>query len=340
MSTRARIGLDITPSRITAVRIIDAAKPTIANATVVVRDHHDEPFNDLDARRIASAMVRSGCDGGEIVVSAPVAHTLCAALELPKGVGLDDATRIAKIELARGSRLSPDSIECGWWEVPAPVRASDTRHVLAIGLAHSQSEAMIQTLERAGIQVAGIDTRPCAIARGLRAVASGGALVADIGDEHTLLFMTFEGAVLYSRVLSDVSLQSLYRKMRERCGLDERACDLILGDHAHTVMNAPGVRACVTGMYEALCAEVSRSFAYATHRYPAVDLKSLVLTGRGAGLPGLRNRLSDLGVRCVAPCVAEMGSLTAATFDLATRTDLTCAIGLASARFERMRGAA
>lgn len=340
MSTRARIGLDITSSRMTAVRVVDGKRPSITAATVVLRDRHDEPFSEMDARRIASAMVRSGCEGGDVVLSAPVAHTLCAALEIPKGVGFDDATRIAKMELARGSRLSPDSIECGWWEVPPPVRASDTRHVLAIGLSHSHSEAMIQTLESAGIQVAGIDTRPCAIARGLRTCVHGGSIVADIGDDHTLLFMTCEGSVLYSRVLTDVSCHGLYRRIRERCGLDDRACDLILGDHANTVMNAPGVRACVTGMYEALCAEINRSLAYAAHRYPSISVKSLALTGRGAVLPGLRNRIAAIGVDCIMPCVAELGALNPSAIDLASRTDLTCAIGLTAARFVQMRGAA
>lgn len=340
MSADARIGIDITPTRMTAVRMVAGKRLTMTAAVVVRREHMDEPLNEHDVKRLVSAMARSGCDSGDMIVSAPVAHTLCAALEIPVGIASDDAMRIAKMELARGSKLSPESIECGWWDVPAPARATETRHALAIGLSHVHAEHMIRVLESGGIAVNAIDTRPCAIARALRSCTDGASIVADIGDEHTLLFMINDGVVLYSRVIADLSLTTLSRKMKERCGLDDRAIDLLLGDHAHAVMNAPNVRGCVTNMYETLSAEISKSVNYATHRYPGLAIKNVSLSGRGAVLAGLRNRLESPNLPCIMPCVAELCSLTGSTFDLGHRTDLVCAIGLAGWRAEQMRGAA
>ncbi len=162
-------------------------------------------------------------------------------------------------------------------------------------------------LEGAGLDVIAIDTPGCAIARAclpLRAQsgASHTSLTAilEVGWHSALLIVACGGAdgvVVYERSIVEAGLSRLFAAVRTRLGLEESVLDLLLSGGAPT--KDPGThpllteaRGCITEFLESLIPEVQRSLSYTAHRYQGWTLSRLLVTGDGADLIGLCERLA------------------------------------------------
>jgi Tfp pilus assembly PilM family ATPase len=106
--------------------------------------------------------------------------------------------------------------------------------------------------------------------------------------------------VIYERSISESGLGRAFEALRTRLGLDESAIELLLSgglDRRATQDAKPGplhteARSCITEYLDALIPEVQRSLTYATHKYQGWSMARLAVTGDGASLTGLLERLN------------------------------------------------
>lgn len=266
-----------------------------------------------ELKRLCEALNRQGFIGNRVVVAAPSSKVMSAALELPprsSGAPVED---LAKQELARAARKSPDSIEVASWEVPAPPRAADGTSVLAVGLAHEDAEGLLDALEGAGFFVEALDCRCLATSRACRSVLGDGAHVSsilDLSEGAASLTIVHSGIVAYDRPMREAGLGQVRASLSKELKVDSEGVDFVMetiamqrGDGElpeHTVRAARGVVDEHVGM---IVQELRSVMAYAMHRYPG-SVGPVLLTGPGATLVGLDSRIRselDLDARVVRP---------------------------------------
>jgi Tfp pilus assembly PilM family ATPase len=315
----APIGLDIAGRWIKAAQVGPGRhndRPRLlAAARLSRRDTSNvAAFSPADADLVAGVLDRAGFRGRQVVLVAPRDLLYTEVLELPPRSSGAPLEQLARMELARCNRCDPDSFELGHWDLPALGRSgaarageSDTTQVFAVGLAHNRAETIIDALHGAGLEVVAIDTPGCSLARACRAHAAGGApagqsgelaAILDIGWNSALLVVVCAqsgGSVIYERSIVESGLSSIFQAIRTRLGVEENVVDLVFagghqGSSGHPIMTE--ARGSITDYLETLVPEVQRSISYTTHRYQGWSMSRLLVTGDGAGLAGVTERLS------------------------------------------------
>jgi Tfp pilus assembly PilM family ATPase len=308
------IGLDISGRWIKAAQVSPSRSDShkLGAAARLTRADAAAPFSPADADLVAGVLERLGFEGHQVVLVAPRDMLYTDVLELPPRSSGAPIDQLARMELARSNRCDPDSFELGLWDLPAAGRGGggagpEGSHVFAVGLPHEKSEPLISALEGAGFDVVAIDTPGCAIARAclpLRAQAGAShtslTAILEVGWHSALLIVACGGAdgvVVYERSIVEAGLCRLFAAVRARLGLEEAALDLLLSgaaptkdSGAHPLLSE--ARGCITEFLEGLIPEVQRSLSYTAHRYQGWTLSRLLVTGDGADLIGLCERLA------------------------------------------------
>jgi Tfp pilus assembly PilM family ATPase len=233
-------------------------------------------------------------------------------LELPPRASGAPIEQIARGELARAATLSAGAFEMACWDLPAPQRSNDATAVLAVAVRHTDAEALIDPFERGGANVVALDTASWALARSMRPCADqpgSATAVVDLGFSGSNLVLLGDGRVLYQRHLRDAGVGAMHRAVAERIDGPEEAARLLLTDPNATTDPArlAWLRKLISGYIEHLIDELQVSFAFAAHRYPALPLRKLLLTGGGAALTGAADSIrSRLPVDVAVPRAAEL----------------------------------
>jgi Tfp pilus assembly PilM family ATPase len=316
----APIGLDIAGRWIKAAQVGPGSSPDrpklLAASRLSRRDSANiSAFSPAAADLIAGVLDRAGFKGRQVVLVAPRDLLYTEVLELPPRSSGAPLEQLARMELARCNRCDPDSFELGLWDLPALARPgapragdSETSQVFAVGLAHNRAEPIIEALHGAGLEVVAIDSPGCALARACRTLASTGvpagtsgslAAILDVGWNSALLVVVCaqaDGSVIYERSIIESGLSSVFQAIRTRLGVEENVVDLVFAGGSqgsagvHPILSE--ARTCVTDYLEALIPEVQRSISYTTHRYQGWSMSRLLVTGDGAGLAGVSERIS------------------------------------------------
>lgn len=306
--------------------------------------------------RLAAALARRGFEGECVRIAVPRSMLVMESLELPPRSSGAPIEKLARIELARAHRLSPDELECAVWDLPTPARGGDLSHVVACGIRRTDGERLAATVAAAGMIVSGIDLRSWSVARAVGLIDQpgiGARALIDIAWDACTLAVTHRGVLVFKRSVDDGALRNLLGTVAERLkiGLDavESALDENLWrDRAASREDARLVqresRQAVTAYFDAMVPEIARSLAYASQRF-GVPITDLTLTGEGAGLAGLATRLIEqpgmegvpvrawtapgAGSDSASPAV-RAGSGLGPEFNSDLGPDMACAIGLAS----------
>jgi Tfp pilus assembly PilM family ATPase len=270
-----------------------------------------------------------------LVLSVPAAKLESELLELPPRASGAPIEEIARSEMGRASALSGAAFEMASWDLPAPQRGNDATAVLAVAVRHADADALIDPFEEGGANVMALDTASWALARAMRPIAGepgSVTAVVDLGFCGSSLVLLGADRVLYQRHLRDAGVGTLHGTVAERFEGPEDAVRILL-----TEPGAPGdpgrqawVRKLIAGYVEHLIDELQVSFAFAAHRYPAVPLKRLLLTGGGAALIGLADSIrARLPVEVRVPRAGELVDVPPHLFQCAESIIHATAIGLA-----------
>lgn len=334
------IGVDVGAAYIAAAQVREGAggAPALHAAVRFERARPGTPLSVDEAARTLDVLDRQGFVGNTIVSCAPLARQISAVMELPTRASGAPVDVLARAEIARQHRLDVSRVQAQCWDLPVPpkTRGGETGPVMAVGCTISDAESILHPLLEAGADVAALDARCVALARGAGladAAATGSrlALALDLEMEASLLVVTVDGVVVYERVLPEASLGGLCERVSSKHGLDPAMAMVALREAGAADDAAPGERTewpalgsirSIIGEFAAdIGREVSVSSGYAGQRFPQAagheGKARLALTGEGARIGGLARR------------IAERAGLPVATAQRARAPERRVAMGLA-----------
>ena len=344
--SRSAIGLDIGGRHAKAVQLERADTGTGWRLAAVAHFPRTRVAPELtagDVREIAEVLFRRGFSGHRVVVPVPNEKLLSGVLDVPARAAHVPVEQIARMELARTCRCTPDSFEMGCWELPAPARAKRNAQVMAVGCSHQDADAFLDVFESAGLDVTALDVRPSALARAAAPMAPADKSVwalLDLGWSSGTIVMLFGDAIVYSRTLGESGVRSLHESLKNRCGLESDVTDYLLSEaNSRGVTDAAlptggqlpaEARGVLAAYLESLTHELKISLSYVSNEYSETPLNKLLLTGSSAGLPGLAKHLSaELGLEARAVTAAELCECPPALLESASSPALVAAVGLA-----------
>lgn len=252
-----------------------------------------------DADLIAGLIERNGFEGVELVLGVPRDLLLSASLELPPRSSGAPLEQIARLELARAHRVDPASFEMAMWEVPAPARASDATHALAVALSPPRLEPFIDALEARGLEVHALSPRPHALQNAAHPLLIGGGLTAfiDANWDGLGISISLDATIVVDRFIENASWARVCIDGAARVGSTPEAAHAALCGPNKAAVSVGAFRALASEYLETVVPEAARSVSYAAHRYPAAPPVRALLTGDAWALPGLLEKLNDaLGV--------------------------------------------
>ncbi len=341
---RSAIGLDLGARRVKAVQLEaapDAAKGwRVAAAACVNRAAPGTPFDHTELARITDTLDRLCFVGNRVVLAAPSDKLITGMLELPR-TGQISLEQIARVELARTSKISPDAFEMGCWELPAQAKATKAAHVMAVGYAHAEAAKLLDLVESAGLDVAAVDVRPCALARacaGVIAPPPGITALLDLGWSSSSVVLVHMGMVVYVRDLCEAGMNRVYDDLAARLKLEPELVDYLFSEvglrEAAESRDGPALpseaRGILSNYADGLVRDLLASFAYVARQYTDSSVSRLLLTGSGATVPGLAEHLTrELGQETTAVAPKDLIECAPAFLEVCSSPELTPAIGLA-----------
>lgn len=348
------IGVDIGDRWMIASQLIAGGQGRSAlGASVRLPRTATGALTTAEAVLLGQTIAHAGFVGSRIALVAPDQALLPAVLELPPRTSKAPIERLARIEVARIHRREPDGFDLATWDLPATDRTRGATHAMAIALPTEAGDAAAGAFDVTGADVVAIEPRACALAR-CGAAASGGVpglySVVDVGWSATtlvLLHVTGDGpaSVVYERRMQEVQLGSCVERMRDSIGLETDVAEAAMRRSEEEMREAKlaelyrTIRRYQTELSDALVPEVQRSLVYAMQRYPAIPMAGVWLTGEGAGVRGVRARLSSalaLDVRLMTPAtLTRMDDRSPMARDAMMMTSLGLAAFSEAARQER-----
>jgi Tfp pilus assembly PilM family ATPase len=370
---RSPIGLDIGARRVKAVQLEPTAPAAgvgggapagwrVATATCVNRTAPGKPLDAGEAARLVDTLDRLGFVGSRVVLAAPSDKLITGMLELPRaGGGQIPLEQIARVELARNNKVAPESFEMGCWELPVPARAGKAVHVMAVGFPHADATQLLDLVERAGLDVVGVDARSCALARACAAAVTrppGITALLDLGWNAASLVLVYTGTIVYARPLTEVAISRVYDGLAKRLRLEADLADYLMSEVGLTDLHGgaqaaasaaipsatavadpdPGERLALPAEARSVLAhyadgvvrELLVSFSYVARQYTDASVTRLLLMGAGATVPGLREHLAkELGLETSVVAPRDLTECPTALLDACSAPELTPALGLA-----------
>ena len=250
--------------------------------------------------RLAGAMRRAAFVPAPVAISAYREQVLSTALELPPASSGAPLNVIARAELARAFRVSPDTLSSGWWEVPPPARSGPVTHAIAAGLSLEHGRELSAAAKAAELDCGAIDLRSNAIGRALEAWTQGECIAAlDVGWNAVSLIVLVGATPVFERTMDLIAPAKLFKAGADRLGLPlEIAWAAVCSggeDHGRRV--ARELRGAAGDQLDQLVSELGRSASFVAQRYSKHPLCRAVVLGECAAVPGLPQRAAEgLGV--------------------------------------------
>lgn len=297
----SRIGVDLGSRQIKAIQFSRTGTKRALVAAAAVERRVTDKLDDGDLARLVAALDSQGFHGREIVVACPPAMVHTDILELPSRASGAPIRQIAQMEMQRSSRFDP-GFEMAFWDLPSGPRTGSTSSVMATAIKQTDAQALLEQLDRAGLDVTAMETTGTALARVISAGKAGDLTAAvDAGASASSLMLVQDGTVIYQRPLNDISLALLHRSIAAEFEVGEAeqnylVRDIGLGDAPEATRDAlPQERRLQSMLHhyaDAIADEVETALAYATHRYPQLQAGGVVLAGGGAGIAGIDKHIA------------------------------------------------
>jgi len=300
-----------------------------------------ENLGPKDAALLQGTLARLGFAGRRVVLAAPEEKLAVDVLELPprgSGAPVDD---LARTELARAHGYEAAEAEMVGWDLPRSSRTKDTTQMLAVALRHADADALLDTLEDAGLEVTVLDTAMGGLIRacGDLLAEKGLTAILDCGWDGALLLVMCEGTVVYRRLMPENALRTAAQSLGKSFDLPPESVDCLLEEVGLTGVarhdRAPAVpidvvTTCVRRPLDACAEAVQAAFSYAGQLYAGVAPESVLLTGLGAAIPGVNRRLeARLHVETQIVIPSDIAPPDPAAADAAKDPSLVSTVGLA-----------
>jgi Tfp pilus assembly PilM family ATPase len=305
-SGRSPIGLDVGPRSIAALQVHRARGADRMEAAAIIGRPNDAgavPTAE-ELIRLQDILYRQGFSGRRVVLAVPDARLVSGTIELPPATSGAPLEQLARTELARMHRKDPDGLETASWRIPAPMRAGNYSHMMAVAAPREDVERTLDAAEAAGLVPLAIDARAWAMARACRPLlqdTSNVSAILDLSEAEAVLSVVHSGTVVYERLMSDSGISKLRLLLRTKLELEADIADHILESvglasgaelpeesRDRAKQAAELIREYFGGLFQ----EFRTALAYAVHRYPS-EVDRVLLHGVGAAIPGLAGVIAD-----------------------------------------------
>ncbi|MHC5022372.1 MAG: pilus assembly protein PilM [Planctomycetota bacterium] len=334
---RSCIGVDLAGRSIRAVQLTGGpARPRIgATASIHPRDAR-RPIDLEEITRLAGVLERQGFSGRAVILAVPRDRLLTATLELPAATSAGAIETAARKEIATVSGVDPDSMEIGWWALPAPARSGDALHVMVTACTHDAAAALLDLFEQAGLVVEALDLESAALLRACAAADPSESelrCVLAVDWDSTHLVVVLGEVVVYQRTIPGAGLSAVHAALAQQFGLDATGIESLLATHEDDAAAMSALPLAwtdsVARQFEPLVKEVVSSVSYVSYRYPSDPVAQVVVTGDGASIPVLVRRLHERLERPVSTYAPAGASAPVTTGSGAAPGELAAAVGLA-----------
>jgi Tfp pilus assembly PilM family ATPase len=302
----------------------------------------NHPTDAAIARHLGDVLYRHGFVGEDVVLAAPVNQLEADVLELPPRSSGAPVEQIARLEMARSAKLENEPFELECWDLPTPSRGAAGASVMAVALRHAHANALLDPFDAAGLNVVAIDARCCALARASMGYQQPDAMLAvlDVDWDFGQVALISQGMLVYQRSINESQLSMVCRSIGDELQLEEDEIDYVLkhigagaegaDPEMSTLAQSRRIQQLITRYLDTVMNEAETAFQYAAHRYAQTPIKTLLLTGPGAGIAGACGLIAsrtNLETRVLSPA-----SIVECPKDLHPRCEdasLTVALGLA-----------
>ena len=344
-AARLAIGIDVGSKSIKAIQVERGAGGDTKVVAAMSRPRGAiGPITPAEVADLADSLLQAGFIGGSAVFAAPPGDAIISTIELPPRSSNAPLDQLARMEMARNTRVAPDAFELAWWEMPPGVRGSRGTHAMAVAVPHAKADVLLDTVEPGGFDVTALDLEPTALARACDTALNptGITAILDLGDGPATLTLVHGRIITFNRRLPEVAAGLLHDELCRRLAIESDVAEFLLSEigvgSGTTVQTSGGDpvdlpdegRRLVNGFVESMTKELALSFDYAGHLYPDAPVSRLLLAGGGAALAGLPEKLAasvSVEVRRVAP--AELATCDAALLSICSSPAMTLALGLA-----------
>ncbi len=328
------IGLDIGTHRVNAVQL-DAIGRVRAFASFG-RSHPDSDLTTEEAARIRSILDRCGFRGSSTVIAANPGMIRTTVLELPPASSGAPVEQLARQEISRIHKISPDSFALGMWELPPAARASAATQTMAVSCANEAGDSLCDRLESAGIEPIAIDLTSAATVRALPIDPEQTQAVLDFGESRAVLTVVHKGTIIFERMLSELTLRTFRSQLAKALRMPVTGVNAALrekgigADSDHDPLtSAAGI------ILEPFVEEIAHSAAYASSKYADAIINKVFLVGCSGSIPGLAPYLArTLECEFVSPRLSELAGTRSAIEERSRPGEGVTALGLARWRSE------
>lgn len=210
--------------------------------------------------------------------------------------------------------------------------------VLLVAAATEMVESFVNTAHAGGVDAAGIDLVPFAVARAVSPAArgevgvGGSEAIVDVGAGVTNILVHHNGEARFVRILL-VGGDDATTALAESLGVSEEQAEAVKLDLGRGV-GTPEAQRILAGRVDALVEEIRGSLDYYLSQEDSQPLASLIVTGGGSLTPGLIGRLEQTirtQVRRAAPLSEINVSKSGLTRDQVVQVEpvAAAAVGLA-----------
>lgn len=174
-----------------------------------------------------------------------------------------------------------------------------TMSVLLIATPKTVVDKYLRTLKYAGLEVVAVETETTAVARSLviQGAQSMPTLTINIGAETTDLSIVSRGFIRFTRSISTGGT-AMARAISQSLGFESQQAEEYKKTYGLDANSLDGkVLAAIKPVFDIIVGEIHRSIAFYSSRYQDSELKSVILCGGTANLPGIIVYLAaDLGL--------------------------------------------
>jgi hypothetical protein len=202
-----RTGIDISPAMITAaqLRVVSSGWTLLASATMA-RTGEGQTLESEEAVALESLLFRRGFASAPCVIAAPDAALRSTTMELPPASSGAPIDQLARAEFARRHKMDEGAFVLSYWDLPSTGHALQ---VMAVGCDVGATDAAIESIESAGLRVAGVDDPSRALGRVLAGVPTIATVRvgARLDPWGATIVVLHHSTLLYARTPAGLSLR-------------------------------------------------------------------------------------------------------------------------------------
>ena len=312
------IGLDINAAEIRAVQLgrLRGQCVPIAHA-IIPRLHGPGSARTIDEQEsswLLGVLRRKGFVGSRVTIFAPHGSYSSQIVDLPDRHSEAPAEIIARAEIARNRRCSPDSFELATWYLPQRGR---TERGMAVACERTSLDAMLDALETAGFDPVGVDLEETALASAclaeLAAEPESIHAMVRIGWNATVVVLSIGQTVVYTRRF-EFGVAPLVQRIRDAAGLSWNDAVRLLSCVDPQDGSADGHDPLIeratklwTTLRDQSAPEIDTAITYVSHAYRTAPVGRVFLAGFGADRTELIHGLDDALGMHVAPAASWAG---------------------------------